>query len=500
MLRRLTTLCTRCDVSKSSVPCHRCPLRAIDSRIPEVEASDAVRKSSIFLESGRIRLVREIGRGGMGTVFSAVDESLERIVAVKFLRPELQADPAMVEWFRQETQAAAAIVHKNVVTIYSSGQHDGTDYFVAEYIDGPSLERLLAIARAKGEQFPLTCALWMLDQAGAGLAAVHAVGVIHHDIKPGNVMVEVGEGRVVIMDFGIGGLVRPDLNGQGKSSIGGTPAYMAPEAFQKSPLRGRAGRLADVYSLGVTIFETLTGVRPFDGRTWVVARDQHINMAPFPPSLLNAKLTPALDSLVLRCLAKNPAHRYQSVEEVRTALGRAFGAACLSAESKVEANAHDGEFYDNDNVEDRRRHIARIAEDADEPVKVVVADPTARFVAVVQEAVRLMDPRGVVQASRTVSKALELARRHLPHTIIAPLWGADINGLDLLALVDSDDVLGKASRVMLVTDYVGDRVRHFLERKGAASILSADASPADVARALYLVVPPLSSRTIEPRR
>jgi CheY-like chemotaxis protein len=494
MSKESTGFCERGNTPTARTDCSRCPIATIDDRFPDLAASASIRKTAIFLEGGRIRLMREIGRGGIGTVFSAVDERLDRIVAVKFLRPELQADPAMVEWFRQETRAAAAIVHSNVVTIYSSGQYGHADYFVAEYIDGPSLERLIAVARTRGEPFPLACALSMLDQVCAGLAVVHAAGVVHHDIKPGNVMIEAGTRRVLIMDFGIGGLVRPDQNGPGKSSIGGTPAYMAPEAFQATPLGGQAGRLADVYSLGVTIFETLTGVQPFEGNVWHVARDQHLNLKPPRPSFLRADLTSEVDALVLGCLAKRPADRPQSVEAVRVALRRASRAARLAlergavAEARVRGNGPgDGAEI---GIEGQGEGIRRIGDGAGERVRVVVADPDASFVTVVQEAVRLIDPRGTVAASRTVSKALELARRHLPHTIVAPLRKAGLNGLELLARVKSDAVLGSSSRVMLVTDRIGSRERLALERKGVASVLLTSAEPAEVARALSFGAPP----------
>lgn len=498
MAKGSNTSCEHCNALESSVAYRRCPIRTIDSRSCSVEPSSGCRKSYIYLEDGRFRLEREVGRGGMGTVFCAVDQSLDRVVAVKFLRPELQADPEMVEWFRQETQAAAAIVHKNVVTIYSSGRHGTSDYFIAEYIDGPSLERLIAVARAKDEQLPLSCALWMLDEACTGLSVVHAAGVVHHDVKPGNVMIEAGTGQLRIMDFGIGGMVRPDQNGPGKSSIGGTPAYMAPEAFQSSPLLGQAGRLSDIYALGVTIYETLTSVQPFGGRYWRAVKDRHFNLIPPPPSSLRSALTPDADALVLKCMTKPPSDRFQSVEDVQIALRRAFRTARGSFEEEAEAKGevHRGGQVDGvrQKHEGRRRHSRAITADTGRKVEVVVADPDASFVTVVQEAVRSIDPRGTVSASRTVRKALELARRQIPQVIIAPLHNADISGLELLTLVESDEILYTSTRVILVTDRLTGEERRALEEKGVAAVLIAHAEPADIARALDRIVPPASAR------
>lgn len=485
------THCERCHAPQSTIPCRRCPIRRIDSRRPEVEPSEGLRKSAVYLDEGRIRLEREIGRGSMGTVFSAVDESLERVVAVKFLRPELQADPERVAWFRQETRAAAAIVHKNVVTIYTSGRHSGSDYFVAEYIDGPSLERLLHIARARGEPFPVTCALWVLDQICAGLAAVHAAGVVHRDVKPGNVMIEADTGRVVIMDFGIGGPITSHRDGTGRSSLEGSIPHRAPETFARWLADDQAGRLADIFAFGVTAYETLTGELPYPEGAWLDERTRHVERQPPPPSARRPGISPELDALVLRCLAEDPAGRFQSIGEVRAALRTELKAARAPLPRDAEPEP-----------EDRSAALSQLAADADEQLRVVVADPTATFIPIVQEAVRMIDARGTVTASRSPSTALALARNLTPPplAIVAPLRDARLNGLELLDLVDADPVLGGASRVLLVAEQVGDAERTFLERKGVAAILRPQASPIDVARALYRVAPSGVGSSPPPKR
>jgi serine/threonine-protein kinase len=474
-----STNCERCQVPQSSHPCRRCPIRRIDSRIPDIEPSEGLRKTAVYLADGRIRLEREIGRGSMGTVFSAVDESLERVVAVKLLRPELQANPEHVEWFRRETRAAAAIVHKNVVTIYSSGRHSGTDYFVAEYIDGPSLERLLQVAAARGESFPVACALWVLDQVCAGLAAVHAAGVVHRDVKPANVLIEAGTGRVVITDFGVGAPVSSRSDASREGSLQGSIPHRAPEALGVWLLDGQAGRLADVYALGVTAYQTLAGELPYPLGAFRDERTRRLE-PPRPPSAHRSELPRELDAAVLRCLAEDPAERFQSIDEVREALK----ACARSARRSLVPDAAP-------DLEDRSGPLGQLAVDAEERLQVVVADPGTRFISIVQEAVRMIDPQGTVTASRSPSKALALARSLSPppRVIVAPLRHSHVNGVELLDLVEQDPVLGGMSRVMLVAEQVGADERAFLERKGVAAILKPQARPIDVARALYRVVP-----------
>ena len=176
--------CSQCRTEGSPHPCSRCPLRRLQKRPSDIDDLAPRGPSAILIEGG-IRLEGELGRGGMGTVFCGIDEALDRIVAVKFLLPEYQQVPAMVERFRREARATAAINHPNVVRIHAAGRLGSSDYFVAEYIDGFTLHHVLDVKRTKKELLPIGCALWILQQVCTGLAEVHDAGIEHRDLKPG---------------------------------------------------------------------------------------------------------------------------------------------------------------------------------------------------------------------------------------------------------------------------------------------------------------------------
>ncbi len=320
--RRVTTRqggrCELCQAPSSLAPCPRCPPGAREAAPLQPFASAASGSSGLLLE-GKYRLLEEVGRGGMGTVFRAHDESLDRVVAVKFLLPELQEEPAMVERFRREARASASIEHRNVIRIYEVGVHGSTDFLVAEYLEGGTLDRHISRAQARGELVPLPEALWILEQTCAGLEAVHGAGVVHRDLKPGNLMLDADGRRVVIMDFGIGRRYAP---GDVKGTLApvGTPAYMAPEIIVGAE-RGLAGEsAADLYSFGVTAFELLTLELPFASGSWVEILHQHIVEAPPRLSARRPDLPEALERIVLRCLEKRPEDRFGSAEDVRRAL------------------------------------------------------------------------------------------------------------------------------------------------------------------------------------
>jgi serine/threonine protein kinase len=275
--------------------------------------------SQSLLVAGKYRLLDELGRGGMGTVFRAVDEGLQREVAVKFLLPEVQALPLAVELFRREARAMARISHQNVMGVMDLGHHGTADYMVNELINGTSAEQLLDAAGRRQEWLPLAEVLNILVQAAAGLAAVHEGGVIHRDVKPGNIMVEGESGRVVILDFGIGQW-RELTGDEYNRSTGGTPAYMAPESLGGSAIPPEQRHLVDIYAFGVSAFELLTNCLPFDAQDWLELVAQHAEQAPVPPSELRPELPMELDAVVLRCLAKDPTARFASAENIRDVL------------------------------------------------------------------------------------------------------------------------------------------------------------------------------------
>jgi eukaryotic-like serine/threonine-protein kinase len=278
----------------------------------------------------RYRLEASIGSGGMAQVFRGQDTTLDRQVAIKILAPQFARDPSFVERFRREAQAAARLNHPNIVNVYDTGVDGDTNYIVMEYVEGRTLAEYLT----RGGTLAPRKAAEIAEKVAEALAAAHAQGVIHRDIKPANIMV-TRDGRVKVMDFGIARLVAGPDTVEQTAAVLGTAAYLSPEQAQGQTVDARS----DLYSLGIVLYEMVTGKPPFTGDSAMAVAYKHVQETPLPPSSLNADVPPRLDAVVMRALAKNPANRYQSAGEFRDDLMRVIGGQEVEATPLLPAGA-----------------------------------------------------------------------------------------------------------------------------------------------------------------
>jgi beta-lactam-binding protein with PASTA domain/predicted Ser/Thr protein kinase len=258
---------------------------------------------------GRYRVISRLGSGGMADVYLAQDQLLGRDVAVKVLHQHFAEDQEFVERFRREASSAAGLSHPNIVGIFDRGEWNGTYYIAMEYVAGRSLKE---IVREHGALDP-AAAIDVVVQILRAARFAHRRGVIHRDLKPHNVIIDE-EGRARVTDFGIARAGASDMTMTG--SIMGTAQYLSPEQAQGYTVSGSS----DLYSIGVILYELLTGVVPFEGETAVAIAFKQVSATPRPPSELNPAVSPSLDAIVLRALAKDPAERYATADELSAAL------------------------------------------------------------------------------------------------------------------------------------------------------------------------------------
>ena len=434
------------------------------------------------LLEGKYRLLEEIGRGGMGRVFRAIDSSLDRVVAVKFLLPEHQAVPERVERFRREARAMAAVRQQNVLQIYAFGNHRGSDYFVMEHVRGETAQALLQRTVERGERMQVDEVVWIIDQACAGLAAVHRTGAVHRDIKPGNLMVQKSPRRVVIMDFGI---VRQRIDRDAKKTPQpfGTPMYMAPEVIAGRPVQAAEDHLTDIYAVGVTLFELLTGEVPFGGRNWVEVFQRHLTAPPTPPSAHREGLPPALDATVLKCLAKEPSERFQSCEQLREALQPV---AYATSAATGDAPAADGRTGT-----DRAALRARAARQ--QGARVLLASLDAPLREMARDCAREAIPGARFWTTTDALAALEMARSSPPLALIAAADDPTLNGIELAAALSGEGTT-RDVKLVLMASSMRDEDRALLEAMGVTEVLAQPVSAAALTTALERLAASAASR------
>lgn len=260
----------------------------------------------------RYEVISKIGAGGMSDVYKAKDHVLGRFVAIKVLKPEFSEDVGFVSKFHTEAQSAAGLEHPNIVNIYDVGSEDGLHYIVMEYIEGITLKTYIE----KKGRLTFKEAVSIAIQVGRGIEAAHNKNIVHRDIKPQNIMIST-EGKVKVMDFGI---ARAATSNTIHSDVMGSVHYSSPEQARNGFIDGKS----DIYSLGIVMYEMVTGRVPFDGDTTVSIAIQHLQEEMVPPSAYAPDLPVSLEKIILKCTQKSPSRRYQNIGDLIQDLKKAL--------------------------------------------------------------------------------------------------------------------------------------------------------------------------------
>ncbi|MFH0902752.1 MAG: serine/threonine-protein kinase [Pseudomonadota bacterium] len=396
-----------------------------------------------MLLDGAYALKHAVGRGAAGQVWLADDVVLNRPVAVKIVPPELVGSNTEA-WrvaLRREAAAMASIRHSNVAGVFAFGRHRDLHYYIMEWVDGETLAAEIEQQNTTRRRMTLRRGLRIVAEACRGLAAVHEAGIVHRDVKPSNIML-ARDGRVVLIDFG---LVRmPDGAGPGGAPVG-TPRYMAPELARSTSLPpSEEMYLADIYSLGATAYELVTGAPPFPGEGAREVISRHLHELPDPPSRRRRDLPAVVDRLILRALAKRPRERYLSCEDMRAAV--AAVAARLRPEPVAAAP------------------------------RVLVVDDDADFRAFVCSFVRRLAPDAYLYTAGDGAEALDMARRIQPHLVVLDFNVPSMNGLELVKVLALCPETTR-TRVVVVSGAAGGAERARFEKLGVVRVLEKPLTP-----------------------
>ena len=289
--------------------------------------------------AGRYELIEKIGDGGMAIVYKAKDRLLKRFIAVKILKPEFVQDIKFVENFRKESHAAASLSHPNIVSIYDVGQEGNINYIVMELVSGKTLNELIQ-AEAPMDYRK---AADITKQVASGLSAAHKKGIVHRDVKPHNILM-TEDGIAKITDFGIAKAVtNTTIVDSGKDNVMGSVHYFSPEQAKGANVDEKS----DIYSLGIVLYEMLTGKVPFDGDNPVTIALMQINEPVTPPSVFNHNVPPGLERIVMKAVEKQPKDRFASADEMIEALDKMEVVNRVVGDSVYDGAEELNEAYDS---------------------------------------------------------------------------------------------------------------------------------------------------------
>jgi tetratricopeptide (TPR) repeat protein/predicted Ser/Thr protein kinase len=306
-------------------------------RSPSPEGANRPGASAVLLQIGivlgnRYEILELLGEGGMGAVYKAADREVDRIVALKVIRPEMASNPEILARFKQELLLSSQVTHRNVIRIYDLGEAQGVKFITMEYLEGENLHQILKTR----DKLEVAEAVDIMEQVACGLAAAHAVGIIHRDLKPGNIMRDKS-GRVVVMDFGLA----RTFSGDGMTRTGamlGTIEYMSPEQAQGMDVKASS----DIFTVGLILYELLAGVTPFYAESAIASLLKRTQQRAVPLADVDRNIPGALSNIVAKCLEKDPANRYQSAEELDADLrawqGRSGGKKVSASSARLRMN------------------------------------------------------------------------------------------------------------------------------------------------------------------
>jgi serine/threonine-protein kinase len=398
--------------------------------------------ASVGLRQGALvdrtyRIGEALGVGGMGVVASATDERLDRRVAIKFIKPELFAFSEMRTFFHNEARAMARVSHPNVLQVYAFGEHEGTPYFVMEFVEGRTVEQWLR-QRPVGTFPELTEAVRILDQACLGVEAIHTTSTVHRDIKPSNLLIDA-QFRVAVGDLGVARILESATSG---NFIVGSAAYMAPEAALGEDEAPELASRRDIYALGCLAYELLTGRPPFTGVTDMNVLSQHVLTDPPPPTSVRPDLSEGWDRVILKALEKDPYRRYETVAAFRGAiLGEASGTR--------------------------------------EPERILIADDDPDWRTIIHGALSERFPGAVIDQAPDGEAALSAFEQHPYSVVLVDLEMPEIDGAKLTLLLRSLDA-SQRTPIIVLTAAGGPREWARLSAIGADAFLVKPVNADDV--------------------